>query len=251
MGLACQSCGYDNDPTRVFCHNCAARLVSSGGGAPPSGFTPAPQLQAARQKPTRGLPWAELFRAGIRLLVPGLLLAALVLAFLEPVGVPPPADPLPEAEVAAVDGLLRDSSSVMDGSRSFALPVEKINGYLAAVVRPAAAGGDTWRARPQRAYVVGGEGNLRLGLEIALPVGRMFLEETLQPEIDGQGSTLRVVAAHLGRLPVHPLLAGWIDVPLQRLAGALHPQVAALGGADSVKIGGGQVTLQWVAPASP
>ena len=87
MGLACLSCGYDNDATRVYCHNCGLRLERKTMAAPPTGFTPAAEITAARKR-KRSLPWGAYFSALVKLLMLAVVAGLVVMALLPPPNIP-------------------------------------------------------------------------------------------------------------------------------------------------------------------
>ena len=82
MGLRCTSCGYDNDPTRVYCHSCGTRLERGGQAPPPpTGFTHPTDIHKMK-KPRQPVEWGKYFGALLRLVVLSGLIAAVVLALL-------------------------------------------------------------------------------------------------------------------------------------------------------------------------
>jgi hypothetical protein len=242
MGLRCASCGHDNDPTRVYCHNCGTKLDRAAVVAtPPTGFTHPTDVLKKGRRPTAGR--GGLVGALAKLVILAALAAAVVLALLPPPDVPPPvvAD---EGLSARLNGLLDDASAATE-PRAFALPAAEINRWLVSSVALRAIDAPL-KLRPQRLYAVPGRGDLRVGLELALPgAGRIFLEGDYVPVRGPGGYTLRPRRYSIGRLPL-PVLLGW---PVQRqmdgLAGALAGPLEQFARASHIGIEPEAVALRW------
>lgn len=243
MGLICQECAYDNDPTRVYCHNCGKRLERGGEAPPPpTGFTHPTDVLKMKQ-PRRRLALGAYLSALLKLLVIGGLGTALVLALLEPEDVPAPVAE-DASKAARLSDLLTDSSTAGD-TRAFGVPAEDVNQWLVSTVRfePPES---SMQLRPERVYAVPGDGVVRVGLVAGLPWwGRIYFEADYAPEQDGKGYTVRPRRLSIGRLPV-PVLAGW---PVERqfggLADALAGPLEQLSRASAIGITPETVTLRW------
>lgn len=247
MGLRCASCGYENDPTRVYCHSCGTKLERvASAAAPPTGFTH-PTDALKMKKPRAPLAGVKYVTTLGKLVLLAALAAAVVLAFLPPSDVPPPvaAD---EGLSGRLAGLLDDASSSRE-PRAFALPAADINRWLVSGVALQSVDAPL-KLRPQRVYAVPGNGDVRVGLELVWPgVGRVFLEGDYAPVRKAGGYTLEPRGYSIGRLRL-PVLLGW---PVQRqmdgLAEALAGPLGQFARASHIGIDPESVALRWSDPA--
>lgn len=247
MGLHCASCGYENDPTRVYCHSCGTKLERvASASPPPTGFTH-PTDVLKMKKPRAPLAWARYFGAFAKLAVLAGLAVAVVLALLPPRDIPPPvaAD---EGLSARLTGLLDDASSSSE-PRAFALPAADINRWLVSGVALQSVDAPL-KLRPQRLYAVPGRGDLRVGLELALPgAGRVFLEGDYAPVRKPGGYTLEPRRYSIGRLQL-PVLLGWpVQKQMDGLAEALATPLGQFARASHIGIDPESVALRWSDPA--
>ena len=241
MGLTCAQCGYDNDPTRVYCHRCGTRL-ERGAQPAPSGFVHPADL-AAQKKTRRGPAFGGIFGALLKLLVLGGLAAALVLSFLPPRDLPPPV--APDEGLADRLGSLVADSLVASGARSFAVGAADLNAWLTTSVQLRQAEGFA-ALKPVRVYAVPGDGVLRLGLQASTPVGLdLYFEGDYAPVKDGHLYRLEPRRFSVGRLPL-PSVAGWLAArQLDGLSAALAPMLAALSRASYIGVTHESVMLRW------
>ncbi len=243
MALKCTGCGYENEPTRVYCHNCGEKLErGEASTALPGGFTPPEQTHEAKPQ-RRQLALGSYFYALIKLCILAAVILMLVQAFLPPVDLPAPV----AADETRAAGM---SDSVRRASASHSPVAFK---FTAAEV-------DKWFVsnahfkksqsfvvlQPKRVYADLGNGTVRLGIEASLPgAGRMvFQADYLPVRVDG-AYFLQPLSYSVGRL-VLPVFLGW---PVQRqfdgLTEALAAPLAQLAQASEIKITPDAVTLRW------
>lgn len=243
MGLRCASCGYDNDPTRVYCHSCGTRLERGPEAAPPPTGFMHPADVANMEKPRSRVPWGKYLGALVHLLVLSGLLGAVALALLPPVAVPPP--------VAADDNLARRlddlvaASAGAGGARAFSIPAADINLWLvsSAVLRE-----DSGRLgfRPERIYAVPGDGAVRVGVQTKSPFGwPVYLEGIFVPVRDGDGTGVEVRQYAVGRLPLPLFASPLVEHNFANLAEALADPLGHLARASHIGITPETVTLRW------
>lgn len=243
MGISCAGCGYDNDPTRVYCHNCGVKLERGTAVAPPpTGFTH--PTDVAKVKPRRApINWRGIFGAFLKACVLVALAAVLVLAVLPPREVPPPV--AADARTAErVSGLVRNASA-SDAPRGFALPAGDVQRWLATVVqlpRPDAA----WKLDPQRVYFSQRNDLVRVGVEASLfNVLDLFFEGDYRPVLVGKSYTLQPQSYSVGRLPL-PVVLGWpVERQMSALAEALAGPLSQLARASYIGVAPDEVTLRW------
>lgn len=243
MGLLCNECGYDNDPTRVYCHSCGKRLERGAETVqPPSGFThPTEVLKAARAK--RSLTWGAHVSAVVKLLVLGALITGLVLALMQPTSVPPPV-PKDEQLAARLSSLLADASSA-DSTRAFAVSAGEVNQWLVSVVefQPPDS---PMQLRPDRIFAVAGDGVIRAGLVAELPLAwPLYIQGDYAPVRGPNGYTLEPRGFSVGRLHL-PVLLGWpVERQFAGLGEALSASLEALAKASNIEITPEAVNLRW------
>ncbi len=244
MGLNCSSCGYDNDPTRVYCHSCGTRLERGGQAPPaPTGYMH-PTDVAKMKKPREPFAWGRSVVGIVRLFVLAGLAVAVVLALLPPRDLPVAVGP--DTALAGRLTSLVAASAQAGGVRSFSVPAADINTWLVSsvVLQPQSEG--MVRLDPQRVYAVPGQGNVRVGLETKFPVGpRLYFEGCYAPVAEGNGIALVPRSFSLGRLPL-PAVAG---ILFRRQFGSLVDALAGplgdLSAASSIVITPQSVTLRW------
>ncbi len=245
MGLRCASCGYDNDPTRVYCHQCGTKLERGGAATPPpTGFThPTEVLQPKRRSSGD---WGRYFGMLGKLVLLAVVLAVAVLALLPAYEVPVAVEP-DDGLAARYGELLRDASTAR-APRAFAVPSADVNRWLVSSVKFSDPGGPM-TLRPQRVYAVPGEGEVRVGLQAALPgAGQIYFEGVYAPVRTATGYRLEPRRYCLGRLPL-PVFLGW---PVQRqfdgLREALRVPLQQLAQASYIGVSPADVTLRWSEP---
>jgi len=249
MSLHCAACQYDNDPTRVYCHNCGAKLERGATSPPPpTGFThPTDVLKASKKRPP--FAWRAALGALVRLAILGGIIWAVVLAFLPPHDLPAPV-PADQNVADRLSALVADSSSA-DGTRAFAVPAADASTWLASTATLPAAEGALSYLKPERVYFVPGQGDFRLGLETAMPLGfRVYFEGVYAPVRDASGCTLEAKRLSIGRLSLPPVLDLLVRKQFESLRGALEAPLGQLASADEIKISPESINLRW-SPRSP
>ena len=244
MGLKCSSCGYDNDPTRVYCHSCGSRLERGAQAPPaPTGYMH-PTDVVKMKKPGEPFAWGRSVAGIVRLLFLGGLAVAVVLALLPPRDLPVAVAP----DTALADRLtsLVANSAQAGGKRSFSVPAADLNTWLVSsiVLQPQSEG--MIRLDPQRVYAVSGQGDVRVGLETKFPVGlRLYFEGCYAPVAEGDGTALVARSFAVGRLPL-PAVAGiLVRRQFGSLVDALAGPLGDLSAASSIVITPQSVTLRW------
>ena len=242
MGLRCTSCGYDNDPTRVYCHSCGGRLERGGQTAPPTGFTH-PTDVIKMKKPREPLPWRDYAAALLRLTVLAGLTGAVGLAFWPPRDVPPPV--ATDKDLAGRLSSLVAASAAADGTRAFSIPATDVGTWLASSV-VLKEQDSMVKMKPERVYAVPGDGEIRVGIETSLPVGlHLYFEGRYAPTPKAGGYGLTARRLSVGRLPL-PSLAGWlVERQFKTLGEALSVPLGQLAGASHIGITPETVTLRW------
>jgi len=249
MGIRCAGCGYDNDPTRVYCHNCGVKLERGGAAPPaPTGFTH-PTDVGKMKRPRAPILWGKYFGFLVKLAVLAALAAALVLALMRPDNIPAPVEG-DENLAQRLSGLVGDASE-SNAPRSFTVPASDVQRWLASAVKFEGSGGVV-ALDPRRVYLVPSEGRFRVGLELGLPAAAsVFMEGEYVPVRAGDGYTLQPVAYSIGKLPL-PVLFGYpVERQLDGLRKALALPLGQLAKASFIGIAPEAVMLSWSGSQSP
>jgi hypothetical protein len=248
MGIRCSSCGFDNDATRVYCHNCRGKLERGGVTPPPTGFTH-PTDAAKMKRPRTAIPWGKYFGFFLKLCILAALAAALVLALMRPDNIPEPVAG-DEDLAQRLSGLVTDASGA-GSARSFAIPASDLQRWLASVVRLQGSSG-TLALDPRRIYFVPSNGRIRLGLELGLPwAASLFMEGEYVPVRAGAGYILQPAGYAIGRLPLPVLLGYPVERQFDGLRNALAVPLGQLAKASFIEITPESVSLRWSGSESP
>lgn len=249
MAIRCTGCNYENDPTRVYCHNCGVKLERGGSAPPaPTGFThPTDALKMKR--PRTPVAWGKYFSFFFKFTIVAVLAAVVILALLPPRDVPPPA--MPDQKLAQRwSGLISDAASA-DSARSFAVPALDVQRWLATVVQfqhPESP----WNLDPKRIYASQGDGVIRVGIEASLfKVTDLYFQGDYAPVPAGAGYTFKPVGYSIGRLPL-PLFFAWpVERQLFGLGDALAVPLSQLAKASRIDVTPQEITLRWAGTQSP
>lgn len=155
--LVCKGCGFENEPERVYCHQCGAKLDRN--------LLPqeaVPKREDAAEVRRRLQHMTDPPGAGTRLFVRRLvssvllaaILAAVVLAVLPPRdAAPPPPEEVDNARLLSAE--LEDAAGAPGPSRRLVLPEPAVNAYLAANLRPRRvnSGASAYAPSFERVYV--------------------------------------------------------------------------------------------------
>lgn len=245
MGLLCPSCSFDNDPTRVFCHNCGIRLDRGNySPPPPTGFTTPAEVTAFKER-RRSTPWGRYFGALVRLLVLGGLVAAVVLAFLPPVEVPPAETVNPDL-AKRLSALIEDSATA-NSLRSFIVPTAEARVWMCSSVVLKESAGGLVPLKPERVYAAVPDDDLiRVGLVTQLPLDlRLYFEGDYVPVREASGYRLAARRFSVGRLPLPSFAGLLVSRQLEGIAGALSEPLGQLARASHIAVTPQTVTLRW------
>jgi len=245
MGLPCTACGFNNDPTRVYCHSCGVKLDRGAAEAPaPTGFTHPTDVRKAKAR--RGtINWRGAFGLLLKLLVLSGLGCVVYLALLAPLDLPPPVHSN-EGLAQRINSLVSTSAAARS-TRSFSIPSADLNSWLVSSVK-LHKGGGAFSMHPERVYAVPGNGSIRVGLEVSLPqAGRTWFEGDFMPVRTNGAYILQPLAYSVGRLPI-PVPVGWLVArQFEGLAEALKGPLHGLAAASQIDVRPDSVSLRWSA----
>ena len=249
MGLRCTGCGHDNDPTRVYCHNCGIKLERGGATtAPVTGFTH-PTDVGKIKRPRAPLPWGKYFAALVKFFLLVVVVAVLATALIPPRDVPAP---LP-SDMALAERLSRlaSDSSQAGSPRSFAVSAADAGRWFASMVKFAPTE-NRFQLDPERVYAVQGDGSIRVGLVASfLGVVRVYFVGDYAPVPSAGGYGLRPLRYYIGRLSL-PVALGWpVERQMAALGDSLSGPLAPLANASFIGVTPDELTLRWAGASAP
>jgi hypothetical protein len=238
--LQCKECDYQNEPERVYCHNCGAKLDRS--------VLPKEE-QIRRESPDRARkrimkmtnPAGSVVRRELGALVKTLVCAVLVAMVVQAMRVPetlPSKSDAPPRLLASDLGNLAESATPQTGSFTEA----EINTYLKSKVIPK---GSVPGVEVKRAYIDLEPGTARIGIEKAIYGYSIYMGSLYRVEASNGVLYAVNIGGNIGRLPIHPRImervSPWM---LDSLAEAMKREWALLGKMKTVLILKDRVNLE-------
>lgn len=198
--LTCTQCGFENEPERVYCHNCGTKLDRSL--LPKETTTHEENLAATRKRVRKmtspGVGWNE-FKTGCSTLVWAALVASLYLLLSPPSNPPLPREKEVGANLISVvieDALQAPTSSVLQFTEA------DISQHMRSRIRKDA------EVVPflefQRAYARLGEGQITVGVQQDLFGLPLYSSVDYRIEVVDGKFVATKVGQHFGRLGIDP-----------------------------------------------
>lgn len=240
--LLCPDCRHENEPERIYCHNCGARLDRTGvikekiEEGPTEGQTR--QHLKKMFQPNRGSGRRIAAQFG-KLVLGALCLAGLIVMLLPP-DLPPPSNSYSFAPLINMD-MVSALSSHQPPSLTY--NEEQVNSYLAATIRRKDSPAQRGFFPLRHVSVQFQEGQFSAHVERQLLKLSIFGGSSYRVAIDNSKITSENLGGYIGRMPIHPLLMKYADILLgkawecltrernsvARLAGIeFHPQSVTL-----------------------
>lgn len=217
--LVCKECSYENEPERVYCHQCGAKLDRSL--LPPESVTQKEDPEEVRRRLRR---MANPPGAGAKLILRWLLQSLALgagFAVIALACVPPPdTAPLPQDAIdnaPLLSAKLEDMLAAGGPTQRTLFPESAVNAYLAANVSPRRInnGASAYAPAFERVYVRFLEGNVcRVTQQQSLFGLPIFFTAGYRPKVrpDGKLAT-ELTGGAVGRMPLPaaamPYLAPW------------------------------------------
>ncbi|MEO8205774.1 MAG: zinc ribbon domain-containing protein, partial [Chthoniobacterales bacterium] len=263
--IICQSCGHENDPTRTFCQNCGIRLevpVQPVEASSPAPVVAAPVVAKARvgsdkksssARTANGNTFFGLAVVGmvgviatfVEIGLLAALTAALIQAWRTPDGVIPPlaADPVKAKKFSTEVHALVDNSYARQIVLNEA-QMSDLNQYLATVVKLESSGG--WLAeyvKFNRVFVKTGEGTFDAVMQETALKHAFYLDVRYKLVARNNGQAVEPVAAYIGRLPLHPLVARYVEGAMAPAWSAVQADIQLLSQASQITLTPTQVQM--------
>ncbi len=214
MKLACPDCRHENEPERIYCHECGARLNRTTLIREQTAAREEDSAETHRRLERMLNPKGVIFRANLKMLgkvLSGAFVAALlVLALSAPEGSPPSAASAP-LELGPQIGL--DLENVLSKHRggTFSYTEDQVNGYLRNVLKRKKANLDKPFLQFEGGRAGFDEGVCRItAIRSIFGYPIFFRTDNTVATRDGRIDAQNCGGA-LGRLPVHPALMKYLD----------------------------------------
>jgi hypothetical protein len=209
--LVCPECRHENEPERVYCHNCGARLtgtVSNISGKNEEAKRLETRERLRRMMDNRGVKARQLFLNFARLILGSCVVAALIQMFAAP-DLPPAGK---ELELGPQIGLDIEKALTQRRPIQFTYRQDQVNGYLAtALKRKKTSLLDKPLLEFRRGIAQFDEGIFRMTVERSFFGCSLYTSAFYRANVEngkiaaiGQGGTI-------GRMPIHPQLMEYAD----------------------------------------
>ncbi len=243
--LRCTPCGYENEPQRVYCHNCGTKLDRR---LLPPEMTDAPDNSKVERHirritdPRRGILKRRIINVGKSLFV------GAIIGFLITIFRPPSSEPAPQDDngLAAAPFIYDDVQGALGQAapKRLVYTEAQANGYLQGAYRARDITSYVPTLRYERTYVAFDEGFVDVTAHLSLVTWPIHFGGQYIIQIKGEQIQSRCIAGRMGRLtipgPVMQLLNYGMD-PLWTLLERDRKSIARL---QSVTFRKGVVELQ-------
>jgi hypothetical protein len=248
--LNCKECGYQNEPERVYCHNCGVKLDRSMLPREAE-KTERNQLRKRVKKMTN--PKSGFFAGFWRTLISTVIWAALVAALIQIVRPPENVPKMPESTFvdAPPISMILENLVRKGGGQSLRLDDESVNNYLFGVVR--AKGNDVLGEylKYDRSFVRTRDGVIEISVQYSIYGFPIYVTTFYKLGIDEQGGSLLAenCGGRFGSLPVHPFLMPYLEYPITKLWSATGREKRAMDKLGDIRIDKGGLVV--TAPQQP
>ena len=217
--LVCPECRRENEPERIYCHDCGARLDRSA-------LAKAPQKTedpSATQRRVKSMfdPRAALLKKrflDVSKLILGALAAAAVIQMLRPPDLPPkPETPMLPVQIS----LDLENASMTPGSPQLRYTEEQVNQYLGYSLKSKQTALSSY-LNFERAVVAFEQDLCRLTVVRSLFGWPLCTSTYFNASIQNNGLVIKNRGGAIGRMPVHPLLMQYGDFLFSDLAAVLQ-----------------------------
>jgi hypothetical protein len=237
--LTCDQCGFGNEPQRVYCHNCGAKLDRTLLPKPKEQAVESPEKTRKRvakmTNPGSGGAMREI-KTLFKVVVGSSVLATLILMGQKPEGVPEV-----KKDLARPVG-----DQVMDAiespqPRPLSFSEDEVNQYLKQTLK--SKEGAIPGVQFERAFVKFTPGVIRIGSEQSLWGYSVFSGVSRKVEMkDGKFGTV-VVGGNFGRLEIDPRLMQYAEPAFEKLWAALQRERKQMESMQVVVVKEGRIDL--------
>lgn len=233
--LVCPDCQHDNEPERIYCHNCGARLDRAAVIKEKVDEAAADERTRRHLKkmfePDRGR-GKRIALQLVKILLGAFCLAAVIVMLLPP-DLPPAPKNYSFAPMINMD--IVSALSTQPPPASLVYSEEQVNSYLAASLRRKDSSAQQGVFPLRRLLIQFQEGQCWIHAERRLFGLSLFAGSAYRVAIDNGKIKTANQAGYIGRMPIHPLLMKYTDVVLGKAWDSLARErhsVARLGGIE-------------------
>ena len=233
--LTCVECGYENEPERVYCHNCGVKLDRS--------LLPARDDQRAGSRPARRGVKPDVSRRVRKPLIKPLagslafsaVLAMLVLALMPPDD-PPPLESPPLLRLPDI-GIELQRLLAIQRRAHITFSETEVNAYLKAAIRSKSEGPLAGVVEYAGTFADLDPDSARVYLVETIYGYPIYIHKTFTPvaAVDGVGG--RVVSCGFGRLDLPSFAAPAVDLIMGKLWNELDMEIGNLRQLGAIRIG--------------
>jgi hypothetical protein len=241
--ITCSECQHQNEPERVYCHNCGQKLDRSLLPQASQAVAAANEADQNRKRVqkmmslNRGKMSREI-KTAVKILVFAALLAAVVQFFRKPEDVTAAkTDTIPDRSLGEAWPLLVEHP----GANTIQFTEHEVNYYLARAVK--SKGGLIPGTKFVRTYVKLYPGALKVAVERDMWGLKMYSSMTFAPVAKDGKVNFEVIGVHFGRLGIHPILKSIGALSLGAVKEAFDKELKGTARLADVQVGQGTITF--------
>lgn len=236
--LVCPECRRENEPERIYCHDCGARLDRSAVKTADRNDE-APE-EAHRRVRSMFDPNRDRVRRTVMKFAK-LVLAAFATAAVIEILLPPDVPPQRELTGLAPQIAL-ELERATPGSVPVRVTTEEANAYLATTLKNKRRSLSSW-PQFERAIVQFGDNTCRLVVARSVFGYSVYTSASSRLAIANGALRAEITSGEIGRLPVHPRLMQFAGFLFKDVASALDQDRRTVGKMRSVQIQPGAITI--------
>jgi hypothetical protein len=212
--LVCSDCQHENEPERIYCHNCGARLDRSAVAREKV----AEDVDAGTQKHLKKMFDSGSGRAGRAAIMLGkVLLGACATAALIEMILPPDLPPPPKSYgFAPMIGMDMVSAISSHQTASLVYSEEQVNSYIGSNLRRKDSPAKEGVFPLLRIFVQFQEGICGINTERQFYGLSIYSGSSYRVAISNGKISSEATGGYIGRMPIHPKLIKYADVLLQK-----------------------------------
>jgi hypothetical protein len=249
MKLVCHECQRENEPERIYCHDCGARLDRSALAKVKSTAEDPRETHRRLAKmfdPGRAAMRQRFFQ-GSKLILAALA-AAVIIQIVRPAEMPE--RPKTTSMLPSQINLDLENAALDPRVPPLRYSDEQVNAYLAYVLKGKKAALSKY-LQFERAVVAFEEGYFHVTVERSLFGYSLYTSASYAPKLQPGKLEMTNRGGHLGRMPIHPALMQYVDVVFKDVAGALERERKSVIKLGSVELHPKLVVLTPRTPAAP
>lgn len=231
--LVCPECQHDNEPERIYCHSCGARLDRSAIASRGSGKEPLKEAQRRVRNlfDPRGLKIKLMFFRICKFILAAFALAAIVQMVLPP-DLPPQA---PDSAGMSQMNLDLEKAITYHHPEQLQYTDDQVNEYLRYLVKNKQSKLNKPLLEFRSAIVEFGEGVFTVTVERSLSRLSIYASASYAVRVGDAKPVVSSKGGSIGRLQVHPVIMQFGDIIFADLWAALereHKLVSKMGGIE-------------------